>query len=111
MRYIMLGRNGLLVSELCLGTMSCGGNLGKYAAAGGLDEVGVLPTLRRALDGGAHVLTTMNVVAAAKDVPLASIALAWPLQSEGGHEGILGTKNVAQLEDQLNAVFVCHVQR
>jgi aryl-alcohol dehydrogenase-like predicted oxidoreductase len=37
MRYSTLGRTGLFVSELCLGTMNLGTNLGKYAAAGGLD--------------------------------------------------------------------------
>ena len=37
MRYNQPGRTGLFVSQMRLGTMNFGTNLGKYAAAGGLE--------------------------------------------------------------------------
>lgn len=36
MKYNMLGKTGLSVSEMCLGTMTFGQSGGKYAAASGV---------------------------------------------------------------------------
>ena len=38
MRYRLLGRTGLYVSELCLGTMTFGGRAGIWRAIGGMDQ-------------------------------------------------------------------------
>lgn len=38
MRYNRLGRTGLFVSELCLGTMTFGQSKGRYAAASGVGQ-------------------------------------------------------------------------
>ena len=63
MLYNMLGKTGLFVSQMCLGTMSFGTNLGKYAAAGGLDESEAGPLFRRAFDAGVNFIDTANVYA------------------------------------------------
>jgi aryl-alcohol dehydrogenase-like predicted oxidoreductase len=60
MRYNLLGSTGLYVSELCLGTMTFGGN-GVYKVIGtlGLDEVNTL--IGTALDAGVNFIDTANV--------------------------------------------------
>ena len=63
MRYNALGKTGLFVSQMCLGTMSFGTNLGKYAAAGGIDENEAEPLFRRAFDAGINFIDTANVYA------------------------------------------------
>lgn len=63
MKYNQLGRTGLFVSELCLGTMTFGGNpdAGYWAAMGTLkqDEVDVL--MERAIGAGINFIDTANV--------------------------------------------------
>lgn len=61
MRYNQLGRTGLFVSQMCLGTMNFGTNLGKYAAAGGLEPSEAEPIFRRAFDSGINFIDTANV--------------------------------------------------
>ncbi|SNB73164.1 Predicted oxidoreductase [Arboricoccus pini] len=60
MRYLELGRTGLFVSELCLGTMTFGGR-GYWTAIGQLDQ-GVADSLvRRAVDAGINFVDTADV--------------------------------------------------
>jgi len=63
MRYNQLGRTGLIVSELCLGTMTFGGSGGMWGAIGQLqqDEAGAL--VKAALDAGINFVDTANVYA------------------------------------------------
>jgi aryl-alcohol dehydrogenase-like predicted oxidoreductase len=63
MRYKLLGRTGLFVSELGLGTMTFGQSAGRYAAASGVDQSAVDAILRRALDAGINFIDTANVYA------------------------------------------------
>jgi len=60
MRYKTLGNTGLLVSEICLGTMTFGGR-GFWTAIGTLDQ-GVADTVvARALDAGVNFIDTADV--------------------------------------------------
>lgn len=63
MRYRTLGPSGLLVSELCLGTMTFGGSDGIWGQIGRLrqDEADLL--VRTALDAGINFFDTANVYA------------------------------------------------
>ena len=63
MRYRTLGPSGLLVSELCLGTMTFGGSEGIWGQIGrlGQDEADLL--VRTALDAGINFFDTANVYA------------------------------------------------
>ena len=62
MRYNQLGRTGLFVSELCLGTMTFGGqNQGMWQAIGSLEQDAVDALVRRALDAGINFIDTADV--------------------------------------------------
>ena len=61
MRYRQLGRTGLFVSEICLGTMTFGGQGGIWEAIGGLDQAAVDGLMTRALAGGINFFDTANV--------------------------------------------------
>ena len=63
MRYNRLGRTGLFVSELCLGTMTFGQSKGQYAAASGVGQDAVEAILRRATDAGINFIDTADVYA------------------------------------------------
>jgi aryl-alcohol dehydrogenase-like predicted oxidoreductase len=61
MRYRKLGRSGLLVSELCLGTnMFGGGNLQFWKELGGLDQKAVNSVVARAIEGGVNFFDTAD---------------------------------------------------
>ncbi|MDU7520905.1 MAG: aldo/keto reductase [Roseomonas mucosa] len=64
MRYNRLGRTGLFVSELCLGTMTFGQSGGQYAAASGVGQDAVDAILRRAVEAGINFIDTADVYAA-----------------------------------------------
>jgi len=60
MRYNLLGRTGLRVSELCLGTMTFGGSEGIWKAIGGLDPKTAADMVARALDVGVNFFDTAD---------------------------------------------------
>ena len=60
MRYRTLGDTGLLVSEICLGTMTFGGR-GYWSAIGGLDQSLADRIVGRALDAGVNFIDTADV--------------------------------------------------
>ena len=61
MRYRKLGRSGLLVSELCLGTNMFGGaNLEFWKDLGGLDQRAVNAVVARAIEGGVNFFDTAD---------------------------------------------------
>jgi aryl-alcohol dehydrogenase-like predicted oxidoreductase len=57
MRYRLLGRTGLKVSELCLGTMTFGGG----QTIGGLGQTDADRLVARALDAGVNFFDTADV--------------------------------------------------
>lgn len=60
MRYHKLGRTGLLVSEICLGTMTFGGN-GFWTAIGRQSQDEANTLVQRAFDGGVNFFDTADV--------------------------------------------------
>ncbi|MGH8678265.1 MAG: aldo/keto reductase [Burkholderiales bacterium] len=84
MRYRLLGRSGLFVSEICLGTMTYGGK-GRWQPIGTLGLADVEAQVKAAFDGGVNFIDTANVY------------------SEGDSEALLGQalKNVKLPRDEL----------
>jgi aryl-alcohol dehydrogenase-like predicted oxidoreductase len=60
MQYRQLGRSGLLVSELCVGTMSFGAS-GYWETIGGLDESAAQRLVDTAIDAGVNFFDTADV--------------------------------------------------
>ncbi|RFU44655.1 aldo/keto reductase [Paraburkholderia sp. DHOC27] len=61
MRYNQLGRTGLFVSELCLGTMTFGGGEGIWRQIGDLQQADSERLVGRALDAGINFIDTADV--------------------------------------------------
>ncbi len=61
MQYKTLGNTGLLVSTLCLGTMTFHGGSGFWKAVGTVDQAGVDELMRTALDAGVNFFDTADV--------------------------------------------------
>jgi aryl-alcohol dehydrogenase-like predicted oxidoreductase len=65
MRYRRLGRTGLIVSELCLGTNTFGGgDKEMWRRLGGLDQPGAEAVMARALEAGINFIDTADGYAA-----------------------------------------------
>lgn len=60
MRYRLLGRSGLLVSEICLGTMTYGGK-GRWQPIGTLGLAAVQAQIKAAVDAGINFIDTADV--------------------------------------------------
>jgi aryl-alcohol dehydrogenase-like predicted oxidoreductase len=63
MRHKPLGRTGLFVSELCLGTMTFGGSAGIWAQIGDLQQADAERLIGQALDAGINFIDTADVYA------------------------------------------------
>jgi aryl-alcohol dehydrogenase-like predicted oxidoreductase len=63
MRFKKFGRTGLFVSELCLGTMTFGGESGIWSQIGNLEQRQVDELVGRAIDAGINFIDTANVYA------------------------------------------------
>jgi len=74
MRYRLLGRTGLYVSELCLGTMTFGGQ-GFWKVMGGLGQDAVGALIKRAFDAGVNFIDTANVYSLGESETLTGAAL------------------------------------
>ena len=61
MRYNLLGRTGLFVSELCLGTMTFGGGAGIWNQIGDLQQSDAERLVGRALDAGVNFIDTADI--------------------------------------------------
>ena len=73
MRYNPLGRTGLLVSELSLGTMTFG--VSQWGAIGGVDQAGADQLVRCALDAGVNLLDTADVYSGGQSEEMTGAAL------------------------------------
>ncbi|WP_029526374.1 aldo/keto reductase [Polaromonas glacialis] len=61
MRYNPLGRTGLFVSELCLGTMTFGGSEGMWRQIGALQQPDAEKLIGQAVDAGINFIDTADV--------------------------------------------------
>jgi len=61
MKYKQLGRTGLLVSELCFGTMTFGGGQGFWRAIGQLPQKAADDLIARVLDAGINFIDTADI--------------------------------------------------
>ena len=61
MQYKTLGNTGLLVSQLCLGTMTFGGASGVYEHIGNVDQAGADALVKASLDAGINFFDTADV--------------------------------------------------
>ncbi|MDV5140180.1 aldo/keto reductase [Chimaeribacter arupi] len=63
MKYNQLGRTGLFVSELCLGTMTLGGNAdaGRWSAIGAVAQDAANQLIAQALSGGINFIDTADI--------------------------------------------------
>jgi aryl-alcohol dehydrogenase-like predicted oxidoreductase len=136
MRYKNLGGTGMLVSEICPGTMTFGGK-GFWTAIGALDQsladgivapspeagVNLIDTVDFYSDGLSEQITGRALVnsgrgrsevihaadgtrRAAHDISVARIALAWILHRPSLMSVIIGAKTPEQLDDNLAATEV-----
>ena len=60
MRYRLLGRTGLYVSELCMGTMTFCGAAGMWKIVGDLDQAASTALVKQAFDAGINFFDTAN---------------------------------------------------
>ena len=74
MRYRLLGRTGLYVSELCLGTMTFG-DRGFWKVMGGLGEDAATMLVKQAFDAGVNFIDTANVYALGESESLTGLAI------------------------------------
>src|SRR5690606_27324291 len=74
MRYRLLGRTGLYVSEICLGTMTYGGK-GRWAPIGKLGLADVEAQIRTAVDAGVNFIDTADVYSEGESEVLVGQAL------------------------------------
>ena len=63
MEYKTLGNTGLLVSQICLGTMTFGGNAGIWEAIGNLDQTGTDELVKASIDAGINFIDTADIYA------------------------------------------------
>ena len=74
MRYRLLGRTGLYVSELCLGTMTFGGQ-GFWKVMGGLGQDAATALVKQAFEAGVNLIDTANVYSLGESETLAGNAI------------------------------------
>ncbi len=76
MRYNRLGRTGLYVSELCLGTMTFGGgDEGMWSSIGNLQLKDATALVKGAFDAGINIFDTANVYGAGRSETITGAAL------------------------------------
>lgn len=75
MRNLPLGRTGLFVSELCLGTMTFGGGEGIWGKIGDLQQADAERLIGQALDSGINFVDTADVYAGGRSETITGQAL------------------------------------
>lgn len=98
MNYRQLGTSGLLVSELCFGTMSFGQN-GYWEVVGGLDEAAAKRIVDIALDGGINFFDSADVYSHGQSEEILGKALKGKR-----HEVVVSTKVRGRTSREINDV-------
>jgi aryl-alcohol dehydrogenase-like predicted oxidoreductase len=102
MRMKKLGNTGLLVSELCLGTMTFGNSGGMFAQIGQLQQNDVDGIVRAALDGGINFIDTADVYHGGQSEVMTGQALR--NLSVPRDQYVLATKVLGQMGPGVNQV-------
>ncbi len=107
MKYKTLGRTGLVVSELCLGTMTFGGD-GFWTVIGGQDQDQASTLVRQAFDAGVNFFDTADVYANG----LSEQMLGHAIRDKGlrRDEIVIATKAHGRVQDLLPADASPHAQ-
>lgn len=100
MRFNQLGRSGLIVSELCLGTMTFGGQGGMWGRIGQLEQDEADALVKAALDAGINFIDTANVYAEGRS----EMILGQALKNLGvrREEVVIATKVLGRMHDGPN---------
>ena len=98
MRYNLLGKTGLLVSELGLGTMTFG--ISQWGAIGGVDQAGADQLVRCALDAGVNLIDTADVYSQGRSEEMTGTALH--NLGVGRQEVLIATKTFGQVSEAPN---------
>ncbi len=100
MRFNKLGRSGLIVSELCLGTMTFGGQEGLWGRIGQLQQDEADALVKAALDAGINFIDTANVYAEGRSEAI----LGQALKNLGvrREEVVVATKVLGRMHDGPN---------
>ena len=101
MKYNQLGRTGLFVSELCLGTMTFGGGTGFWGAIGKLGQAEADALLRQATDAGINFIDTADVYSGGESERLTGQAIR--NLGLARHDIILATKVFGETGPGANA--------
>ena len=101
MRYNRLGRTGLFVSELCLGTMTFGEGEGMFAQMGALKQADVNPLVKAAIDAGVNFIDTADIYSAGKSEQ--SVARAIRELGLNRDELVIATKALGPMGEGVNA--------
>lgn len=98
MRYRLMGRTGLLVSELCLGTMTFGGK-DFWEVIGRQGQETVNSIVDRSIDGGINFIDTANIYSYGESETLLGKAI------EGKRDNlIIATKVRGRMSEEVNSV-------
>jgi aryl-alcohol dehydrogenase-like predicted oxidoreductase len=100
MRYRLLGQTGLYVSELCLGTMTYGGNGGIWESIGNLQQDAVNEQVKFAVEAGINFIDTANVYSTGKSELLLGEALK--MLGLKRDQLIVATKATGSMDDSPN---------
>ena len=99
MQYRKFGRTGLLVSELCLGTMTFGGSSGIWGQIGDLQQAEAEGLIGRSIDAGINFIDTADVYSEGQSevitgqalknlkIPRDSVVVATKVLGETGSKG------------------------
>lgn len=101
MRYNQLGRTGLIVSELCLGTMTFGGgDAGIWGKIGRLDQDEADALVKASIDGGIDFIDTANVYSEGRSEQILGQSLR--NLGIGRHEVTIATKVLGRMTPGVN---------
>src|SRR6201995_187860 len=122
MRYNQLGRTGVFVSELCLGTMTFGGNGGIWQHIGDLQQGDAERLIGRALDAGINFIDTADVYSAGVSEQIVGEAIAdrrddvvlatkffMPMDEDPTHRGGSRRWIISEVENSLRRLRTDHI--
>lgn len=101
MKYNFLGNTGLVVSELCFGTMTFGGK-GYWEAIGKIQQQGVNDLMKMAVDSGINFIDTANVYSFGESEKLLGQSLKDLAINR--HELVIATKVRGRMSEGMNNV-------